>query len=550
MLLNSKIISLCLLLASTLVEGLEIPQKTAAPVASNSQDESSSKNSQNLSSTSKGNPSNSTSANASTITSNDYTNAPALYWASFAAIEKGFYSLTSLSGTLDGIDDLLQYQSSYNYTTCQLVVHSTDETMFSLYKSFYSGLPSVLKEVIDSDVDNRYTEFNGYDEYVVPANVVPVAPVTSDLFNYCLCLNLITSMATVDYRYQVFFETFTNTSLLSSAKDFFYAHPTQARLPPMTECLESFNPLSLVLPWASELNSGVTELVNTYMAYDTYSFPLNQSWYPMSSSSYALTSTVSGSPIVEYTFYPFEISHNFTVVLDGITETSLNLKSIETFTNQKTNKVTATASKTIYDTGSFTVTHVWVPTLSVTTDIQLLVTCAAEALLSQYHESPSAFDDFVTSNGNSSDVARFTSSFQDSNYFSNGYNITTEFDNLMFSYYRLFFSLPIEQKYPLIDSVGRCYLDGLAFGANSTTEGDDIMNEMFSQLFRVGDGLNYLSFGENVDGSSSKPFESTISNTGIFKINTITPVILPTAAQYESSDHAGHCYSLTQYVQT
>ncbi|GMG39628.1 unnamed protein product [Ambrosiozyma monospora] len=76
------------------------------------------------------------------------------------------------------------------------------------------------------------------------------------------------------------------------------------------------------------------------------------------------------------------------------------------------------------------------------------------------------------------------------------------------------------------------------------------MNEMFSQLFRVGDGLNYLSFGENVDGSSSKPFESTISNTGIFKINTITPVILPTAAQYESSDHAGHCYSLTQYVQT
>ncbi|GMF03455.1 unnamed protein product [Ambrosiozyma monospora] len=174
----------------------------------------------------------------------------------------------------------------------------------------------------------------------------------------------------------------------------------------------------------------------------------------MTSSSYALTTTVSGSPIIQYTFYPFEISHNYTVVLDGITSTTsmnFHLNSIETFTNQITNKLTATATTTMYATEAFTVTDVWAPTVSVTTNIQSFVTCAAEAFLSQYRESPSAFDAFVGSNGDSYGViSEFTSSFQDSNYFSNGYNITTQFDKLMFNYYQLFFSLPIEQKYPCL----------------------------------------------------------------------------------------------------
>ncbi|GME99778.1 unnamed protein product [Ambrosiozyma monospora] len=309
---NTKIISLCLLLASTSlsVQGIGIPQKTSAPrttttkatLNSNSQNTSSSKNTQHLSSTSKGQlSSNSTSANPSTITSNDYTNTPALYWASYAAIENVFYtfsSMSALAGQMSGMDDLLDYQSSLNYTTGEIVVHSTDETMFSLYKSFYSGLPSTLKGIIDGNVDEQYTLFNSYGEYVPTTTDVPLAPETSNLYHHCLCYNIendissaVSVINTIDYRYQVFFETFSETGLLSSAKDFYSSYLTAGIDLPVSECLQSLNPLISVLPWASDIKETATDCVTEFATYPLAEFPLNSTLYPMTSSSYALTTT-------------------------------------------------------------------------------------------------------------------------------------------------------------------------------------------------------------------------------------------------------------------
>ncbi|GME72118.1 unnamed protein product [Ambrosiozyma monospora] len=242
-----------------------------------------------------------------------------------------------------------------------------------------------------------------------------------------------------------------------------------------------------------------------------------------------ITSISSGvASVVDTTYFSYEISFDISV---AITVTNSSSSSME-YTPAKTSSEATPLQKVRLTTFFFTssVNTVpgevaetkWTTTANLTTDLNMLMTCAGEALIYNFRKNASLYQDLIAS------VQQQSTDFQLYSFLPSGSSeVVNPMPYLMPHYYNLLFKFPPTYKYSLIDYMGQCYLyqqtESNTFPSSSYIHGGA---KMFNALFSFGSSLDVLQFETTGSGivqesttllyPSDIPviFPTTVSGTG------------------------------------
>ncbi|GME93952.1 unnamed protein product [Ambrosiozyma monospora] len=220
-------------------------------------------------------------------------------------------------------------------------------------------------------------------------------------------------------------------------------------------------------------------------------------------AEYNITLSVTdNTPLVVTTHFPFEVVFNTTFYLVRSTSSGISTTSsastttsvpIETYTSLITSYALLNQTRTI---SSGLAVNEWTTTATLTTSLNSLITCGAEVLIRDMRDNQAYYSSFISANTGLPAVQNFTDTI--SEYSNSTYEVIKS-DNLaqlMANYYNFLFIQSPEIKSSMIDEMGYCFLQMMTQSSTSYDHQSYSLGDgwMFSEVFKMGSGLDYLTF--------------------------------------------------------
>ncbi|GMG22605.1 unnamed protein product [Ambrosiozyma monospora] len=495
-----------------------------------------------------------------------YPDSQALHWASFAALEYIISGLSQTYTNVTKVTEFMEQQSNLSFTP-GVIAYQQDylTSLFDDMTKLVNDIPEECRWEIDAYVDSYYSQFispvtdstTTSDGPFNQSTVIPdVFSVYSDI---ALCSALIVELTSpsansdvgifgTDWRYFVFFNTYTDTSLLSEVASAFTALSYSSDMD-YNNCL-TLNSLYPNLPWSQECDPRFSSYYQSLTSEGVITFPRTTVTPP---PAYNITETLTGSATSIFTlttYYPMEIVFEVpmkifkspTSTLTRVTTTSADgdtsthpyttgeaVLITQTFTSEYTGSKMATTTLGTENSMESIALIQYSTTASITSSLQPLVSCAADALIYYHEQNPKSFESMISSLAlseassissayggantvTSRPIAEFTNFMSNMSRLHYSSTSNTQFDGdwssqsmtMMAHYYNLIFALLPEDKLQLIDFMGNCYLHEFTDTSTTTTSTSTTLYKTLSQF------------------TSSKPTTSTSSSTATSSTATAT----------------------------
>ncbi|GMG55614.1 unnamed protein product [Ambrosiozyma monospora] len=296
-----------------------------------------------------------------------FTNTVALHWASYGAITKfmSWYQLYNEYGDYDSStvnQDAINWMSSASelfqslyYSEIDPVEWTEDvitDTLYDYYQSVYQNIPSNLQQTVNSWVASIYSSLNDPESY---SSSVIMPGELSEYYRYGLCTALKQQM-TIDYRNAAFFETISDTALLSRFYSAFEIVATDTDNQNILASCDDLLSILDYLPWKNDIVVAALSGLE-YNRAETMTFQ-DTTLTPPDRFNITITASSAGeTTFVETTHYSFTVYYHETFHLirsktdDGPakTEEYTNLMST-TASILKTNTITSTDAVNLWET--------------------------------------------------------------------------------------------------------------------------------------------------------------------------------------------------------
>ncbi|GME76591.1 unnamed protein product [Ambrosiozyma monospora] len=432
-------------------------------------------------------------ASSSSITSFTSTDTIALHWASLAALDNNLayvLAAVSVNSTLQALFSSIPNENNPTAKGGMSFLNSTySSSVSTLYMSIYDQLDTDAQSQLKSLQDQYYTSFalTGYNDQrfynnFSTATTTTSVSIRSEMMDFLRCREISSDMELLPYNYILMFASKTSetrwlTNVISGFSQLGKTEFNQA------SACANLNSITSAMPWGSFYDYFATSSYNqqplnlgnatTILPYDTF-------WV-------TITDTASPSTINNY--YPFQMSYSTPTYLAAIA----GLNRIQ-FTSSVTvvKPITATIPATVSTTG--TTRNSLHDVVTISPNLTRLVNCGVRALVYDYYQNSSEFDQYVMTNLNDSYIRRYTEIL---NSFTTK-NINTDaaaFQMVNAGYYNFIFQNPPERMKKLIDMLGYCYMEietnNDAFAMTKYTSGG---GDAFNQIFAFGGNNQYITY--------------------------------------------------------
>ncbi|GMG21220.1 unnamed protein product [Ambrosiozyma monospora] len=362
-----------------------------------------------------------------------YADSQALHWASFAALEFFILELSQTYTTMTEMSEFMEYQLTNLSFTPGVIAYQQDylTSLFDDMTKLVNNIPD-WQETINDYVDSYYSQFvsSVTDNTTTsdgPFNQSTVIPDAFSIYSdYALCSELLDTLSipynvtengifNTDWRNFVFFNTYTDTSLLSEIASAFTALSYSSDMN-HNNCL-TLNSLYPILPWSQECHLGFLTNFQEFTSSGTVVLAETTLTPP---PVYNITETLTGSAgsvVTLTTYYPLEIEFDVPVKIFKSPTSTLSTPTTDTVINTSTYPYTT--GEAVLITQTFTSEYIgskistttlgiegsiesiamiqYSTTASITSSLQPLVSCAADAVIYYHQQNPKSFESMISS---------------------------------------------------------------------------------------------------------------------------------------------------------